>query len=164
MSDQGFFLALSGLGVSLAGFAGLIHALDRSSDADDPVSKWRIRNVVSDGFGIALAGILVWPVYTITNDEDLTVRIVSAFMLIYFLRQSIVELQPGPAWPSEKRRRIVLVVRVAILVLLGVGVVLASVGYLQLMFFIYVIGPTGTFIRAVGDLRHSKEPDESAAL
>ena len=113
MADQGFFLALSGLGVSLAGFAGLIHALDRSLDKGDAVAKWRIRNVVSEGFGIALAGTLVWAAFSLSGDEALTVRIVSGFML---------------------------------------------------MFFLYLIGPMGTFVRAVEDLRHNTAaPDNSAS-
>jgi uncharacterized membrane protein len=142
----------AGLGVSLAGFAGLIHALDRSGSAENPVTKCRIRNIVNGGFGINLAGLLVWPVFRVTEDVELTVGIVSGFMLVGLLRQSYTDYQPGPAWPSESQRRRTLAVNGVIIALMGLNLFITSVGFLEFLFVLAVLAPIGTFTRAVSGL------------
>ena len=152
MPDEFFFLTFGGLGVSLAGFAGLIHALDRSDDADNPQTKWRIRNIVIGGFTVALAGLLTWPVFGFTQDVDTTVRIVSAYFVFGLIRQVSADVRPGPAWPSDTRRKVFLGIGMAIMGVALVNVVVASIALLELLFFLAIGGPIGTFIRAVGDL------------
>jgi len=58
-------MALAGLGVSLAGFAGLISALDRRPAASSVVAAWRIRNIVIRGFMVTFAGFATVALYTI---------------------------------------------------------------------------------------------------
>ena len=46
MPGEFYFMAMGGLGVSLAGFAGLIAALTPKKAAASPVTKWRITQIV----------------------------------------------------------------------------------------------------------------------
>lgn len=154
MTDEIFWLTFAGLGISLAGFAGLIHALDRSGDADNPITKWRIRNIVAGGVGIALSGLFVWPVFRLTEDVELTVRITSIFLLLQFFPQMRSMFQPGPEWPDESRRRVVLGSSIVMSLLVASNVVIGSVGFLELLFLLAVAVPIGIFVRAIGDLHH----------
>lgn len=157
MPDQFFFLTFGGLGVSLAGFAGLIHALDRSDDADNAQTKWRIRNIVIAGFTVAMAGLLTWPVFGFTQDVSVTVRVVSGFFVVGFVRVLVVDARPGPAWPHESRRKVFMGIGLVLFVLAFVNVFAASTALLELVFFLAIGGPIGTFIRAVGDLHDPQE-------
>lgn len=56
MPGEFFFMALGGLGVSLAGFVGIITALDRSGDARSVIAMWRLRNIVWAGFTLTIIG------------------------------------------------------------------------------------------------------------
>lgn len=157
MTDEFFFITFGGLGVSLAGFAGLIHALDRSSDTDNPITKWRIRSIVSAGFGVALSGLLVWPIYRITEDVALTVRLISLFLFAQYMRLAWTDLKPGPAWPEKGRWRVNVAISGVLLTLVALNIVIGSVGFLEVLFVLAVGQPIGTFIRAVSDLHHGPE-------
>jgi hypothetical protein len=152
MPDEFFFLSVAGLGLSLAGFAGLIHAMDRSGDAGGPTRRWRINNMVVTGFGVALGGILVWPAFQLTDDPAWTVRVVSAVLAVWIGRLAIRETRPSDAWPSATNRRAYMAIQTVIVALLIVSVVIGSVGFFELMFCILLVGPAGTFISAVSDL------------
>ena len=156
MTDEFFWLTFGGLGVSLAGFAGLIHALDRSSDAGSPVTKWRINNIVAGGLTIALSGLLVWPVFRMSGDIEFTMRFVSGFLVVFSLMQMPSQFRPGPAWQSESQRRVVLGISLVLVALMASNVFFASVGFLELLFVLAVAGPMGTFANAVRDLYHER--------
>ena len=161
MTDEFFFITFGGLGVSLAGFAGLIHALDGSGRADNPVTKWRIRSIVAAGFAVALSGLLVWPVFRITTDVDVTVRVVSAFLLIQFIRLSWTDLQPGPAWDEEEIRwRVNVALAGVTWILLASNIFIGSVGFLEVLFVFAIGQPIGTFMRAIGDLHRGSDTHE----
>jgi nitrate reductase NapE component len=157
MTDEFFFITFGGLGVSLAGFAGLLHALNPNA-GDDPITRWRIKNIVLGGFFVAFSGLLVWPVYRLTEDVETTVRIVSGFMAVVLVRLLIEETKPGPAWPSETRRKVYRVITIGQIALLVVSAVLGSVGFLELMFWLVVGAPVGTFVNFIQDLHMPKEP------
>jgi hypothetical protein len=44
-----------------------------------------------------------------------------------------------------------------LLTLMALNVLIGSVGFLEILFFLAVGQPIGTFIRAIGDLHHSGE-------
>lgn len=57
MTHTGFFLAMGGLGVSLAGFAGLCSALHAPGvEANPAVYSWRVRTIVMSSFQLAFIG------------------------------------------------------------------------------------------------------------
>jgi hypothetical protein len=67
-------MAIGGLGVSIAGFAGLIATLDRRPEARNPIG-WRIPNIVIRGFHVTFSGFTTVAIYTITADVGMAVRI-----------------------------------------------------------------------------------------
>ena len=80
-------MALGGLGVSLAGFAGLISALDRRPAAQSAVVASRIRTIVFLGFTLTFAAFGTIALYTVTGaDLTMTVRVATLILAAPFLR------------------------------------------------------------------------------
>jgi hypothetical protein len=146
-----YFMAIGGLGVTLAGFAGLIAALQ---GPEGPVAAWRIRNVVYAGFSVTTIGFSTVALYTITQDLTLTIRLAAIVMLLT-LAARWVEWRPGPAWPNERRRRGYLVGQLLVAVAIALNIALASLGYLQLLLLFLLSVPAGIFARAVRDVTRS---------
>ena len=96
MPGESFFMAFGGLGLSLAGFAGLIAALNPTG-ASPAVTAYRIRTIVVLGFSLTFVGFGAVAVHTVTNgDIGATVQIATALMLIPFLRGLLIDTRPGP--------------------------------------------------------------------
>ena len=144
-------MAMGGLGVSLAGFAGLISALDRRPLAHSPVAAYRVTSIVFLGFSLTIAGFGTVAAYTATaEDLALTVRVGSLLLALPLVR-GYVQARPGPAWPNERDRWITIAgLTVLTIVTLG-NVVFASLGYLQLLMLAALIGPVGIFYNTVRD-------------
>lgn len=145
-------MALAGLGVSLAGFAGLISALDRRP-SHPAIAAWRIRNIVIGGFTVTFGGFLTVALYTITrHDLTLTVRLASLALAVANVLPLRSESRPGPAWPSERGRRVAL----ATTLILGAAylgnVILGGLGLLQLLFLFQLGGPASIFFNTVRDV------------
>ena len=169
MTGEFYFEALGALGVSLAGFAALISALDRRAEGHTPVAAWRIRNIVMGGFAVTFIGFGTVAVHTVTTDEALTARVASLAIAAWAAVVMYREYRPGPAWPDERQRRLVLLVGAA-LVLLALGNVLrGSVGYLQGLMLGMLAGPASIFVLAVARIAQadrraetSSPPDDAA--
>lgn len=161
MPGEFFFLTFGGLGISLAGFAGLVFALDRRTDMNDPIVRWRIRHVATTGLLIAQTGLLVFPVFFLTESVPTTVRIIS---LVGLLAQipGYLELRPGRAWPSDRRRKINILVASLTVVGWALNIWIASVGFLMLLFVLWLNAPIGTFMNAIIELRVDSELEESS--
>lgn len=153
-----YFMAIGGLGVTLAGFAGLIAALEgRVGERHSPIAAWRIRNVVYQGFGVTFVGFATVALYTVTQDVAVTVR-VATIGVVLSIAANWRTLLPGAAWPDERRRRGAIVARTAVSAAALVNVYLASVGFLQLLLLLLLTGPASTFILAVADVTRGDEP------
>jgi hypothetical protein len=142
-----YFMAVGGLGVTLAGFAGLIAALQ---GRQGPVAAWRIRNVVYQGFSVTLLGFGTVALYTITQDVPLTVRLASILIVLTGAARW-GEYRPSSAWPDERQRRGVIFGSVAVFIAVVVNVALASVGFLQLLLLLMLLAPAAIFANAVRD-------------
>jgi hypothetical protein len=146
-----YFMAVGGLGVTLAGFAGLIAALQ---GPQGPVAAWRIRNVVYLGFGVTVLGFGTVALHTITQDVTLTVRLVSIVMVV--LRgANWGAFRPSAAWRDERQRRGAIAIQVGFLVAILANIALAGVGYLQVLLLISLLAPAGIFANAVRDVTRS---------
>lgn len=146
-------MGLGGLGVSLAGFAGLIAAFDRRPEAHSPVAAWRIRNIVVSGLILTVAGFGIVAVYTATGGSlDTTVRVVSLLLALVKAIQIPREGRRGPEWPSEVNRRIAVGSSLLVVLLLLLNVWLGRVGFLQILFVVLLIDPISIFVRTVGDV------------
>ena len=150
MPGEFFFMGVGGLGVSLAGFAGLISALDPSPAS--PVKTWRIRNIVMSAFLLTFVGFGTVAVHTLTVDVELTVRIISAAFAFLLLARFSREIRPGPAWPNRRALLMAQLVGLSLIALLIVNAVVASLGFLQLLLLYELTDPVMIFVFAVRDL------------
>lgn len=147
-----YFMAIGGLGVTLAGFAGLIAALQ---GPEGPVAAWRIRNVVYTGFGVTFIGFVTVALFTVTQDLALTVRLGSIVILVLGAARW-GEMRPSAAWPSERQRRGFIFSNLVFGIAVAVNIALASVGYLQLLLLFALGSPAGIFARAVEDVTRAR--------
>jgi len=152
LTDAGLFMALAGVAVSLAGFAGVIAALGRRPGEHSAVLAYRITNIVFLGLTRAIAAYATLVAFTISgNDLGWAVRVGTVLVLLPYLR-GFRELRPGPAWPDERQRRIALASLVGMILLTGANVVIASLGYLEVLLLVaLVIGPGLIFYNTIRD-------------
>lgn len=168
MPGEFFFMALGGLGVSLAGFAGLIAAFGRSKSDPDPVQAWRIANIVIGGAVLTLTGFGTIAVYLVVDEPTLTVRIASGLLTLFTLLRGISLLGARPAWEGyERRRRLYTIGFVLLTAATAVNVSVASVGLLGVLMVINLFDVFGIFMNAVADFSSGmfaaepREPDRS---
>ena len=156
MPGEFYFMAIGGLGVTLAGFAGLIAALQGRAGHSPAVVGWRIRNVVAYGFATTFVGFGAVALYTLTQDVTLTVRLASILLLL-FRAANWGELRPSAAWRDERQRWGGILAQGAFATAVVVNIALASVGYLQLLLLLHVSGAAGIFALAVRDVTRGDE-------
>ncbi|HEX6221299.1 MAG TPA: hypothetical protein VF115_09410 [Acidimicrobiia bacterium] len=164
MPGEFYFMALGGLGVSLAGFAGLIAALDQRPEADSPIATWRIRNIVISGFTLTVAGFGVIAVHAVTGGNvTLTVRITSVFLAIGVALRMSVEMRPGPAWPSPLGRRFAVATGFLYVVGYLISAIRGGVGFLQLMLVFQLLDPLSIFFNTARDVASGRitEPEDA---
>ena len=164
MPGEFFFLTFGGLGISLAGFVGLIFALDRRPDEANPITRWRIRNVAINGLFIAQAGLLVLPLYELTGSVEATVRIITIFALAVMVFSGVGEFRRSAAWPDESRRKGMIAFAALVAGLWLVNLVVASAGFLMLLFVGWIAGPIGTFANAILEIRVEDAPAEASKV
>ena len=157
MPGEFYFMAVGGLGVTLAGFAGLIAALQ---GREGPVAAWRIRNVVYQGFGVTVVGFATVALYTITQDVVLTVRLATIVMALT-RAASWGELRHSAAWRDDRQRRGAIVIQLVFVAAVVVNIAVASVGFFQLLLLILLLAPAGIFANAVRDVTRGDPPPAS---
>lgn len=152
MPGEFYFMAIGGLGVSLAGFVGIITALDRREEARSEISMWRVRNIVFAGFTLTMVGFGVVAVYSATGDDvELTIRIASLFLLLVNGIRIATEFRPGPAWPDRTGRVRAIGLEALGMLGLAISAVVADVGLFQLL-LIYQLGfPLSIFFFTIRD-------------
>lgn len=151
MPGESYFMAFGGLGLSLAGFAGLIAALNPTG-ATVAVTAYRIRVIVVLGFSLTFVGFGVVALYSITDAAlEVTVRAGTLLMLIPFLRGLAIDTRPGPVWASEGERHGTMAILVMMVAVTLGNLVVASVGYLQLLMLLGLIGPVTIFYNTIRD-------------
>jgi hypothetical protein len=158
MPGEFFFMAMGGLGVSLAGFAGLIAALTPEQQRTSAVARWRIGRVVVWGFHLTFLGFGVIAIYAFLEDVPSTVRVASGFAALLLSIREWRSTRPGPAWPDERQRRFQVGFAIVSTLALLANVVVASLGYLHLIMLGMLMAPTSVFISAVRDA--TADPDE----
>jgi hypothetical protein len=163
MPGEFFFMAIGGLGVSLAGFAGLIAALAPEQQRDSAIARWRIGRVVVWGLHVTLLGFSVVAIFALLEDAQLTARVASGLAALIMSIRSWRSSRPGPAWPDEGARRQVMALwAFQVVVALG-NVVLGSVGYLHVIMILLLAEPAAVFVAAIQDATggsSASRPDE----
>ena len=144
-------MAMGGLGVSLAGFAGLISALDRRPLAHSPVAAYRITSIVFLGFSLTVAGFGTVAAYAVTAENlALTVRVGTILLALPYIR-GFLQARPGPAWPREHERWLAIAGLTVLTAITLANLILASLGYLELLMLAALIGPVQIFYNTVRD-------------
>jgi hypothetical protein len=151
-------MALAAVGVSLAGFAGVIAALSRRPGEHSAIVAYRITNIVYLGLTRAVAAYGTLVAYTIADgDLAVAVRVGTVLVVLPYLR-GFGELQRGPAWPNERQRRISFVILVGMILLTAANVVVANLGYLELLLLVaLVIGPGLIFYGTIRDAARAEQ-------
>jgi hypothetical protein len=158
MPSESFFLAFGGLGLSLAGFAGVISALKPGRPSDSLVTGYRIRTIVFLGLSLTFVGFGTVAVYTITDgDVVAAVRVGTLLMAVPFLRGLLIDTRPGPAWASERERWFSIAVLVVMMALTLGNLVVANVGLLQALMILGLIGPVSIFYNTIKDATQANE-------
>ena len=149
MPGESFIMAMGGLGLSLAGFAGLISALDQRPASQSHVVAYRIRGIVLLGFSLTVIAFTIIAAYTLTNgDLPLTIRIGSLLLVLPHIG-GLRAARPGPAWTSEAERRQTIVTLILLIVFTLGNVILANLGYLQVLLLIGLSGPATIFYNQI---------------
>lgn len=151
MPGEFFFMAIGGLGVSLAGFAGLIAALTPEQQRNSAIARWRIGRVVVWGFHVTLLGFGVVAIHALFENPTLTARIASGFAALMLSIRSWRSTRPGPAWPEEGQRRSTMALWAFEVVFVVGNVVIGSVGYLHLIMLLFLAEPAAVFVAAIQD-------------
>ena len=155
-------MAMGGLGVSLAGFAGLISALDRSPTAHSAIAAYRIRGIVVLGFALTFIAFATVAFYTVTENVELTVRL-ATFLIAFMHVRGLLGTRRGPVWQNEGERRAQIAILVLLIAVTLGNVVVASVGYLELLMLLLLGGPVSIFYNTVRDVARggaaSTDPD-----
>ena len=149
MRGEFFFMAIGGLGVSLAGFAGLIAALTPEQQRNSAVAQWRISRVVVWGLHTTLLGFGIVALFALLGDETQTARVASGVAAMIFAIRSWRSSRPGPAWPDEPTRRYVIALWAFELVVVLGNVIVGSVGYLHAIMIVFLAEAAAVFVAAV---------------
>jgi hypothetical protein len=150
--NESFFMAFGGLGVTLAGFAGIINALSPRTSAPSAVAVYRVRTIVILGLAMTVIGFGTVAVYSVVApDVTLTVRVATVAIAVTFIRGLLIDSRPGAAWPNESERVMTIAMLLVMIVLTLGNLAVASVGYLQILFVLLLIGPLSIFYNTIRD-------------
>ena len=156
-----FFMAVGGLGVSLAGFAGLIATLTPEEKRVSVTARWRIANVVEWGLQVTFLGFGVIAIHALLDDTVLTTRVASGIAALIVVIRGWRANRRGPVWPDERYRRYAIAFdALSTLVVLG-NVVVASVGYLEAIVLFLLGAPAGVFVTAIKEAMKDAPAEEN---
>jgi hypothetical protein len=151
MPGEFFFMSMGGLGMSLAGFGGLIAALTPKKEAASPVARWRITHIVTWGLQLTIVGFGVIVIQSIVEDAAMTARIASgAVVVIHLLR--FRSNRPGAAFRSEAERKRSVGLTIGVILVVAPNMILGSVGYLHAIMLIMFAGPASIFSTGVKEI------------
>jgi hypothetical protein len=151
--DHAFFMVIASLGVTLAGFAALLHGLRRGEDFSQ-LSRWRIRLIVELGFTAAVLALGVIAIDAFVDDDSLAIKIASGLFLVgtYGRFWWWTTLKDREVY---RNRRDIARLLFSSLVQAGVAVFnvfKASYGVLLVLYIFLVMNPASIFSNFVGEL------------
>lgn len=153
MPGEFFFMAIGGLGVSLAGFAGLVAALTPENLINSPVTKWRIGRIVVWGLQLTFLSFGVIAIHAGVQEASDTARLASLGGAVLLATREWKATRPGPEWGGDKSRRIrfMWLGIISVTAVLG-NVLIGSVFYLHLIILYMLLAPTLVFVSAIRDV------------
>jgi hypothetical protein len=166
VEGQAFFTSVAGLAVSLAGFGSVIAWLRDDPTTWDPVSLWRVKTIVRHALTLAFLCLLLYPVYTLTNDDAATIRVGSAGIALFAISDLIRFRHADPViWHPRASWLVFMVTTGAIATAMLVNISVASLGAFQLVALVALTSPAGiffNFVRGMGAAQPVSEanPDD----
>jgi hypothetical protein len=151
MPGEFFFMAMGGLGVSIAGFAGLIAALTPDHQRSSAVARWRISHVVVWGLHLTFLGFGIVAIFALVNDAATTARLASGLAALLLAVREWRSTRPGPAWPNNRGRRFAIGLATSGVLFFMANVGLGSVGYLHVIVLGMLLPPAMVFVSAIRD-------------
>jgi hypothetical protein len=148
MPGETYFLIVAGLGVVLGGFAGLVAVSSARPWSGAVASSWTIDEAVRSAFQLGLLGLAVVGTYSIVDDVEATVRLISLAAVV-MLAYSVAVLGRPTSLGGDRYRRQIIAITAFILVFASVNIGLASVGYLQFLMLILLARPALFFIQSL---------------
>lgn len=159
VEGQAFFTTVAGLAVSLAGFGAVIAWLRDDPTTWDPVSLWRVRTIVRHALTLAFLCLLLYPVYTITNDDAVTIRVGSAGIALFAVSDVIRFRHPDPViWYPRSSWSVFMVMTGSIAAAGLVNIYVASLGIFQLVALVVLTSPAGIFFNFVREMGAAAQP------
>ncbi|HJQ96346.1 MAG TPA: hypothetical protein VJ935_11660 [Acidimicrobiia bacterium] len=153
MLNQSFIITVSGLALSLAGFAAVIASLRGGVAFLDPINTWRVKAIVGHSLSLMILSLLLVPIHTWTRDLEITVRIGSALLFLLLTEDLVVErkrdpeLWPGPTW-------LIFITGNVFFVSLAIGNLFwANAALLELGLVLRLASPGGIFYNYISELR-----------
>jgi len=102
MSAQGLLLTIAGLALSLAGFSGLVAGLRPPGEPWTKTDVWRLQRIVHECFNVLFLALLPLPLFGITGDESLTLRIASVVVAVTLVADvALLTPQWRRDWPGD---------------------------------------------------------------
>ena len=152
-----FFFSIAGLSASLAGLAGLVAALRRSSGLG-PLDLFRLREIVEFAFANALLAVSIIPLSTALGDTSTGVRLLAVIAGLYLLAHSAVLLRRQRRAAIETVRGWLVVAAVIDLIAFGLAAAALLTGAtaaLELLLVSMLARPMAAFLLVLGNF----EPD-----
>lgn len=100
MKDAFFFLSVAGLGMSVAGLAGLVSAF-RRGDQCARVELWRVRNIARLSFLVVFLAVIVFPIYSFVGDEGAAIRLASGTIATVHVIEIVLARRDRLNWPGR---------------------------------------------------------------
>ncbi len=96
-----FFLSIAGLGMSVAGLAGLVSAFRRGEAAWDRVELWRLRAIARLSFTCVFLALVIFSIFALTGDQAIAIRLTSAGIAGLYVIEVIMALRDRLNWPRR---------------------------------------------------------------
>jgi hypothetical protein len=145
MRDQFFFLSVAGLALSVAGFAGLVSAFRGRDQGWTRTELWRLRTIARLSFVLVFLALLPWPLYALTGDEALVIRIISALLILGHMYGMVEPRFDRANWPRRTWLPNALA-NFGFLVISVVNLAVAQTGLLELALLARLVHPINLFL------------------
>lgn len=122
----------------------------------EEVTLWRVQTIVRHALTIAFMALTLIPLYKLTNSEPNTIRIGSAFIILFSLYDMVRERKRDPkVWDSFSWYLFMFMCSL-IAVPMVVNLWVTSLGWLQLGFVFILTSPAAIFYNFVRELGQPK--------
>ena len=154
MPQAGFLFSIAGLGVSLAGFSGLVIAFRRGGPLK-PIDAFRLRLLPEMALGAAFLALLAIPLDDVIGDAKATIQIACGLGLLFTIGHAI-QLQvraraEGLTQPALYTATVV-TINLLIVVAAVIGLVVGTAPVYEWVLLLMLARPGLTFVIVLSDV------------